>query len=536
MLASPNGAGSKLQRWRAAVPGRNSRGRVRAVWKPALLVLIGVLPGLVWLGLAPAGAGPDRSSRVDQDGVAQVRVSIDSSARGVAVPRSFLGISMEYQGLSLAERQPGPFERVLGLLRVAGGGPVIMRVGGDSADHTFLDATGGSEPGWAVGLSPGWFARTGDVVRRSGLRVIVDLNLATASSDELVELAAEAARTLPRGSLAGFELGNEPDLYHHALLLTNISRSGDPAATAALQLTPSGYVQDFASDGQLLAATASHVRLVGPAVAFPRSDLGWLATLAQGPHPRLRLLSAHLYPYNACARPTSSQYPTVARLLSPAATSRLPSLVAGAVRVARAAGLPLRLTELNSVSCGGRPGVSNTFATGLWAPDALFEVLRAGVAGVNVHVRPDKINGAFAITDRGLIARPLLYGLILFARTLGPDARLLPVHVATSRGNNVKVWAVRVSGDRLHVLVINKSDRDTRVHLGVPAPGVASVQRLRASSPRAISGVTLDGQWLGHDGRWHGRRPHETVTPGGDGYSVHMPRFSAALISFRLAR
>ncbi len=161
---------------------------------------------------------------------------------------------------------------------------------------------------------------------------------------------------------------------------------------------------------------------MGPAVGFPRRDLSWLATLARGPHPRLKLLSAHLYPYNACALPTSSQYPTIARLLSPAATGRLPSLLAGAVRVARAAGLPLRLTELNSVSCGGRPGVSDAFATALWAPDALFEVLRAGVAGVNVHVRPDKINGAFAITGHGLIARPLLYGLILFARTLGPDA------------------------------------------------------------------------------------------------------------------
>ncbi len=506
------------------------------LWKLALVAPVGVLLGLVWLGLASAGAGPDRSSAVGPDRGPRVRVSIDPSAKGIRVPRSFLGISMEYEGLSLSEQQPGLFERVLGLLRVAGGGPVILRVGGDSADHTLWDATGRTEPRWALGLSPAWFANTGDVVRRSGVRVVVDLNLATASSGELVDLAAEAERALPRGSIVGFEVGNEPDLYEHQSFLADASRSGDPAATAALQMTPSGYVQDYAADAQLLAGVAPDVRLAGPAVGFPRRDLNWLATLARGPHPRLGLLSAHLYPYNACALPSSSQYPTIARLLSSGATSRLPRLLAGAVRVARAAGLPLRLTELNSVSCGGRPGVSDAFATALWAPDALFEVLRTGVAGVNVHVRPDKTNGAFGITGRGLIARPLLYGLILFARTLGRDARLLPVRVAGTRGNGVKVWAVRVSGDRLHVLVINKSQRAVTVQLAVPTARAASVQRLLASSPRARSGVTLGGQWLGHDGRWHGRRLRETVPPGRHGYRLSLPAFSAALVNFRMAR
>ena len=78
----------------------------------------------------------------------------------------------------------------------------------------------------------------------------------------------------------------------------------------------------------------------------------------------------------------------------------------------RRAGLPFRLTEVNSVTCGGVTGVSNTFATALWAPDTLFELLRAGVDGVNVHVRTDAINAAFAFKRDELVARPLLYGLI----------------------------------------------------------------------------------------------------------------------------
>jgi hypothetical protein len=38
--------------------------------------------------------------------------------------------------------------------------------------------------------------------------------------------------------------------------------------------------------------------------------------------------------------------------------------------LAHRAGFPFRLTEQNSVTCGGLAGVSNTFATALWAPAA----------------------------------------------------------------------------------------------------------------------------------------------------------------------
>src|SRR5205807_8152509 len=49
------------------------------------------------------------------------------------------------------------------------------------------------------------------------------------------------------------------------------------------------------------------------------------------------------------------------------------------------AGLPLRVDEINSVACGGAAGVSNTFASALWALDTMFALVRTGVDGVNVH-------------------------------------------------------------------------------------------------------------------------------------------------------
>ena len=149
------------------------------------------------------------------------------------------------------------------------------------------------------------------------------------------------------------------------------------------------------------------------------------------------------------------------------------------------AGLPLRLTELNSVNCGGRLGVSDAFATALWAPDALFALLRAGVDGVNLHVRADSVNAPFALSAAGLQARPLLYGLILFARALGPRAQLVTVRSHAPRAVNLGAWAVRVGRDTLHVVLIDKGRRSARVALRLPAHGGARVERLLAPSARS---------------------------------------------------
>ncbi len=181
------------------------------------------------------------------------------------------------------------------------------------------------------------------------------------------------------------------------------------------------------------------------------------------------------------------------------------STLSGVVHVAHRARLPLRLTEMNSVTCDGRPGVSDSFATALWAPDALFELLRAGVDGVNVHLHADAINAAFLLRGNGLRARPLLYGLIMFARTLGPGAQLVPLRLNAPRAPHLKAWAVRTRTE-LRVLLIDKGRRSTSVLLRIPGTASASVERLSAPSERSPTGVTLAGQQLGADARWHGPR------------------------------
>jgi hypothetical protein len=451
------------------------------------------------------------------------------------VPDSFLGISTEYGSLSLFERHGPLFDRVLALLRPPGAGPLIVRVGGTSADGTLWDPSSRRLPHWAYGLTPAWLAQTGDLVRRVGARLILDLNLATATPLVAARLAAAAERRLPRGAIVGFEIGNEPDNYDGSHWLAGLAHAGLRAAGPASEISRDRYVRDFEAYAQRLRPIARRAVLVGPGVAYPRRDVDWISTLLSRAHPGLGIVSAHIYPYTACAAPGSEQYPTIARLLSENATAGLARLVRPAVDQAHRAGLVFRLTELNSVSCGGRPGVSNAFVTALWAPDALFELLQAGVDGVNLHLREDAINGAFALIGHGLTARPLLYGLILFARMLGRGAELVHVKLRAPHSVGLKVWAVRLADGVTHVLVINKSNRSANVALDLPAIATATLQRLRAPSADSRFGVTLDGQHLGSDGRWRGRPAGETITRGADGYALTVGRFSAALIGVRPA-
>ncbi len=137
----------------------------------------------------------------------------------------------------------------------------------------------------------------------------------------------------------------------------------------------------------------------------------------------------------------------------------------------------------------------------------------------------------------GLVAHPLFYGLMMFDRALGPDARLartrlyLPTRAAA--GAHLKAWAVRVSGGRLNVLLIDKGNRSIRVDLRVPASGPATIERLLAPSVSARSGVILAGQHVGRDARWHGQIQASMVWPRSSGYVVTVPRMSAALIGMR---
>jgi hypothetical protein len=493
---------------------------------------------------SPAGSGASPTStrkprRVRRAPVVpQATLTIGANLSTAPVPSSFFGISTEYWSLPQFGRDTPAFERVLSLLHVAGDGPMILRIGGDSADHSFWSPRARKMPDWAYALTPAYLARLRALVTRDRVKLIVDLNLLTDSPFTAAAWAHAAETSLPHGSIAAFEIGNEPDLYERRYWVDMTARSPLVTQPMPLDLTPATYVADFADYARVLGEGSPDIPLVGPAVGHPRLGVPFVAALIAAERPELGMVTGHLYPYSKCAKdPKSSSYPTVARLLSRHATSAFATDISSAVALAHQAGLKFRLTEFNSVTCGGKAGVSNTFATALWAPDALFTAMRAGVDGANLHVRDDTYNAPFTIDRNGLHPRPLLYGLEMFTRTLGPQAKLVRLHLAAARSLNLSAWAVQIKGRILHVLLIDKGSRSVRVDLRLPAHATGTVQRLLAPSPYSRSGVTLDGQALNYAGDWTGTPHTEAIAPGPrGGYELTVTRRSAALMSVPLTR
>jgi hypothetical protein len=520
--------------------------------------------------LAAEGATPTPGAAVASHGAGHRRarpllpvdaqITVAPGAARSAVPRSYLGLSTEYWALPLWSGEMPLLERALSLVRVRGEGPLILRVGGDSADHAFWDPNAGTGgvplPSWAFSLAPKWLGQARALVRTLGVRLILDLNLITDTPGAAAEWARAAKAGLPPQSIEAFEVGNEPDIYSRAdwLAITAGRRLEERGAgwvggqvggwvgghrftgeTLPAALTARDYARDFRAYAATLDQVAPRAMLGGPALANPVHHGRWVQTLIDGARRDLGMVTIHRYPYTGCpGRRGTRSYATVGRILGPAATTGMAAALRPLLDAAHDAGLPLRLTELNSVNCGGRAGVSNAFATALWAPDALFSLLRAGVDGVNLHVRADAVNAPFALGPAGLQARPLLYGLILFARTLGPDAQLVTLHSHLSRPANLAAWAVRVGRDTLHVLLIDKSRRPERVWLRLPATGRATLQRLLAPSAAAQSGVTLGGRALGADGRWQGLAAAQILTSHRDAYALSVRGMSAALITVRV--
>jgi hypothetical protein len=512
---------------------------------------------------SPAVAGADVPARAAGKpvlGPNQAEVTVPAQARTTAIPHEFLGISSEYTTLPLVEKHRDEYERVIDELNVRPEhlSPLVLRIGGDSAEHVRYDKKRIHFPPWAFTFNAKVARDTITVMNDLKLKVIVDINTISSNPREVAAWMKDftTSKHLETGTVAAFELGNEPDIYDQKAWEGGIGIRAVDHSTVKQRgkrpklpkrITATSFAKKFQAYARALYSVAPKVPLIAPALSKATENLGWIRTLLRYRTKMLKVISAHVYPYSACAKPGQAHYPTIQNVLSENATAGMVRTIRPALKLAHKAGLSFRLTEVNSVTCGGTKGVSNTFATALWAPDALFELMRAGVEGVHLHARVESINRPFSFNSRGLQTRPLLYGLLLFRRMLGGGhAGLVPVRVRSSPKLHLKVWAVRETlgdqvkgipfiGNTLNVLLINKGNGPALINLHLPASAPAFVQRLLAPSASSTVGVTLEGQQLNQKARWQRKARLETIRPGKRGYVVRVRGESAAILSVPVA-
>jgi hypothetical protein len=134
----------------------------------------------------------------------------------------------------------------------------------------------------------------------------------------------------------------------------------------------------------------------------------------------------------------------------------------------------------------------------------MFQVAQAGGAGINFHTGDAKAYTPIGPgTDGRHVARPLVYGMLMFREACGEAAELVPTQGST-RDVNLAAHAVRSRNGALTICLINKDlSRHAQVHIDVGRRfAAASILRLAASSADATTGVTLGGAGVNNFGGW----------------------------------
>ena len=452
-----------------------------------------------------------------QPSEASVSISLHPEKVVATVPENYNGLSYESAQLAHPEFF-APTNRVLIAYFRQLSKQGVLRIGGNTSEFavwTPQGAPSGTESA-SVGPDAGGAKRqtaiTPEAIRNlsgfldaTGWRLIYGLNLGHGNPGRAAQEAKAVFDQLGT-QLIAFQIGNEPDLYH---------RNG---------LRPPNWTfNDYF--GQWLDFFHA-VRKVVPEASFGAPDVAnnteWIVEFAARGAEDIKFLSGHYY---AEGPPTDPRM-TIARLLQrdPRLTVNVPKIMEASHKSHR----PFRMTEGNSCYKGGKPGVSNTFASALWAADYMLFLAQSGYAGVNFHGGDDGVYTPIAgAPTSGYSARPIYYGLLLGEQFAG--SKMLETNVDAS-GVNVTAYAAKADSG-LRVAIFNKEEFRA-VHAMVHTRANASqgsVWRMTAPSVTSTTNVLVAGAAVSPDGQWAPQ--HEERLTGTLGqFTINLSAGSASLI------
>ena len=202
-------------------------------------------------------------------------LDIGSSPYGRPVPPGFLGLSLETNVLPVfAGGNPAtPNPTFLNLVRnLAPGQSPVIRIGGDTTDWTWITTPGFAKPGgihYTIGRS--WLRMAHAVAVKLNARMIPGINFEANSRAIVRHEAVTILRAVGRRYIAGFELGNEPELYGTFGWYRTPAGVSVPGRSIGYSFR--SFLANFAS---ISARLPRSIPLVGPASGDP----DWLAGTA----------------------------------------------------------------------------------------------------------------------------------------------------------------------------------------------------------------------------------------------------------------
>ena len=381
-------------------------------------------------------------------GVLLVVAPLSSSAAATLVTRSPFGLSFEYP---LMEKALGsgacPSQALVASLKELGS-PTV-RVGGDSQDLA------GPSAAYHYFVPPPFWTALGCLARESGSPIVVGLNFAEGPVADEQTTIAEAQQAIPASQLS-FSLGNEPDLYGFSHILPN-----EPGFTVPAYRPAPWTAQEFASEWTSRRTQLGAIPIEGPDLA----GIGWRETMSpvleQDPPVAM---TVHAYPTAACgsaAAPT-----TAARLLTKHASVGLVEKYDWLLSAAEAVARPAIISESNSGSCGGRPGVSDRPVAGVWAARYVVAAVLAGWAQVRFHNAGTSYDALALGADGGVGLQPLGQALEFLHRWIPVPSRV------SSASKNPEILAAKVSaGGHVSLIVSSFASKPTPYAISVAGGG-----------------------------------------------------------------
>ena len=477
---------------------------------------------LALLAAVPAsGKKPARHRRAARP-LPTISVNVGATAAGPPVSPNFMGLSFEVASLA----QLGDYARngdLVNLLRSLG--PGLLRLGGITADTrvAWTDPATPVAPWAQQSIGAADLENLATLAERTGWHVLLTLGLGHFEPQAAAREAA-AAQTALGPWLSGIEIGNEPNGY----LLEHLR---------AEPWTFLQYSEQVSAYRAAIERAAPGIPVVGPDTAGSSiyfSDWGYAEAVDQRP----ALLTGHHYALRCVQTPP----PSIPLLLSRLTRARALASLRDYETVAQMSETPFRLDESNTVSCGGVSGISNTFASALWAVSYLVQAMFVGVDGINLEGNPGNCAGytpicaptAERLTLGELGAQPEWYALLLTKALIGD----VPVSVTVSRRDqpDVEVAILRARDGALHAVIIDDdptgAGRGAIVRLRVGRSfGRATLEWLRAGSLSALGGVTLGGRTVSADGEWQPSPSLPYVRDRAGVVAVAVPPASACLVT-----
>ncbi|KAF5353264.1 hypothetical protein D9756_008029 [Leucocoprinus leucothites] len=458
---------------------------------------------------------------------------VNGGTPGASIPQTgqFFGFSIE---MSVVNQVLGknasfiqvPFLNLMANIAQRAGG-VRIRVGGNTQETATLAAntpdgrileknlTGVTNPTQTPPLviTPGFLYLMANVSSLVNVHWFIGIPFFDLTNPNL-DIAVQGQQILGE-TMIGIQVGNEPDLY--------VAHGHRPQGYG-----PIDYLNEFGVVVNAMnndANAKNRDLLIGPNVATQWTpeqvwDTGFVNDYSQN----LVSLAVERYPSDNCfaqygvgtPRDPQEMFPTY---LTHASGQSIVSSYLNSTIYAQQVGKPFVMFETNTASCGGFPGISDSFGAALWGVDYALTMAYSNftgalfhVGGQNVYYNPFTPPPTNQSDFHQWTVGPIYYSSLVLAEALGASNQSQVLDLQANNGYQYTPgFAIYENGNPVRVVLINfvsdpSGNSDLTVALSIgggqtgqpsATPATVYVKYLRASTVSQKGNITWANQTFG---------------------------------------